>query len=174
MSYGFSTRDENRIRGREEDDREGAFIKTVTIRGVDGRIYDEFSQIIQSSGLTMGEAISKMMRDISKDFDDVFPQLSARNLKYLVNKDKIRVQHYGHLSVSLKDLEEADKSVSFQHIDHLTLEPDITVEAFETYIRSIQHCGTLRVPDVLPKLLLYSKVGHCENIEVYNPNTEEM
>ena len=173
MNIEFKSRDERELPVTEEKPDERAIIKTVTIRGVDGRIYDEFSQIIQRSGLTIGEAITKMMHDISKDFDDVFPQLSARNLKYMVNKDKIRVQHYDQLSISLKDLEEADKSVSFQHIDHLTLEADINLESFDTYIRNIQHCGTVKVPETLPKLLLYSKISHCNNIEVYSPLKKE-
>ena len=132
MSYGFNDRDEKTPPDNEVRPTESPVFKTVTIRGVDGRIYDDFSQIIQMSGLTIGEAITKMMRDVSKDFDEVFPQLSAQNLKYIINKVRLTVQHYDRLSISLKDLEEADKSIIFQHIDQLTLEADITLDAFET------------------------------------------
>ena len=185
MSFGFRERDERtppeRTReriGTEKDERERTneerpALKTVTIRGVDGRIYDDFSQVIQMSGLTIGEAITKMLRDVSKDFDEVFPQLSAKNLKYMINKDRISVQHYDSLSISLKDLEEADKSISFQHISQLTLEEDITTDAFETYIKNIQHCSYVRVPAILPKLLIYSKISYCGNIEVYSPEKME-
>jgi len=168
MDYGFRDRDKNRSerRGREFPD-ENKSIKNVTIRGVDGQIYDEFSQVIQSSGMTMGDALSKMMRDVSRDFDEVFPKLSATNLKYMMKKDKISVEHFDNLSVSLKDLEETDKRVRFQHIRCLTIEEDITIEAFETYIARIEHCGIVRIPEVLPKLLIYSKISHSDQIEIY-------
>jgi len=174
MSYGFSYRDEKTPPEKTTSyDEERPTLKTVTIRGVDGRIYDEFSQVIQMSGLTIGEAITKMMRDVSKDFDEVFPQLSAKNLKYIITKDRIQVQHYDTLSISLKDLEEADKSISFMHINQLTFEEDITLDAFETYIKNIQHCKQVRIPAILPKLLIYSKISYCGNIEVYSPEKTE-
>jgi len=167
MDYGMRARDEDRSeRGRRFPD-ENKSSKTVTIRGVDGQIYDEFSQVIQSSGMTMGDAMSKMMRDVSRDFDEVFPKLSAMNLKYMMKKDKISVEHFDNLSVSLKDLEETDKRVRFQHIRSLTIEEDITIEAFETYVARIEHCGTVRISEVLPKLLIYSKIAHCDQIEIY-------
>jgi len=168
MEYGSRARDEDRSeRVRRRFPEENKSSKTVTIRGVDGQIYDEFSQVIQSSGMTMGDAISKMMRDVSRDFDDVFPKLSAMSLKYMMRKDKITVQHFDTLSVSLKDLEETDKRVRFQHIRSLTIESDITVEAFETYVAGIEHCGIVRIPNVLPKLLIYSKISHCDQVEIY-------
>jgi len=143
----YRDRDENSRTRAERPEREtkeeNKSIKTVTIRGVDGQIYDEFSQVIQASGMTMGDAVSKMMRDVSKDFDEVFPMLSAMSLKYMVKKDKITVKHY------------------------LTIKSDVTTEAFETYIDKIEHCETVRVPQVLPKLLIYSKIAHCDRVEIY-------
>jgi len=98
----YRDRDENSRTRAERPEREtkeeNKSIKTVTIRGVDGQIYDEFSQVIQASGMTMGDAVSKMMRDVSKDFDEVFPMLSAMSLKYMVKKDKITVKHYDDLT----------------------------------------------------------------------------
>ena len=170
MDYGSRARDEDRSERARRLPDGNTSSKTVTIRGVDGQIYDEFSQVIQSSGMTMGDAISKMMRDVSKDFDDVFPKLSAMSLKYMVRKDKITVEHFDTLSVSLNDLEDTDKRVRFQHIRSLTIEPDITVEAYETFVARIEHCGIVRVPDVLPKLLIYSKISHCEQIMIYPQN----
>ncbi len=171
MDYRFRDRDENSRTRAERPEREtkeeNKSIKTVTIRGVDGQIYDEFSQVIQVSGMTMGNAVSKMMRDVSKDFDEVFPMLSAMSLKYMVKKDKITVKHYDDLTVSLKDLEDAGKRVKFEHIGYLTIKSDVTTEAFETYIDKIEHCETVRVPNVLPKLLIYSKIAHCDRVEIF-------
>lgn len=170
MTFGFNSEDEDR-KIRETSVIEDRSIKTVTIRGVDGRIYDEFSRVIQSSGMTMGEAVSKMMRDVSRDFDEVFPMLSSKSFKYMVKKDKIVLEHFDELTVGLKDFEEADKRVQFQHIRCLTLESDVNAEAFETYIDEIEHCDVVRVPSVLPKLLIYSKISHCNEVEIYTPES---
>ena len=147
-------------------------LKSVTIRGVDGGGYDEFSQVIQMAGLTMGEAITKMMGDVMKDFDETFPDLSAESFRLMVKKDRINVQHHERLSISRKDLEDANRGIKFQHIRDLTFEADVTEEVFNTYVRSIQHCGTVRVPSVLPKLQIYAKIAHTDVIEIYDAEDE--
>lgn len=169
--------DKDEIREKVEDAveraRVRASLKNITIRGVDERTYDEFSKTIQLSGLSMGEAITKMMQDVMKDFDDVFPELSAKNLKFLVKKDRIRVSSYRTMSISKKDLVDADKRVRFRHIDELVFEDDVTSDLFAIYVDSISHCETVRVPSVLPKLLIYSKISHANNIEIYDVESEE-
>ena len=148
-------------------------LKSVTIRGVDGGVYDEFSQVVQMAGLTMGEAVTKMMGDVMRDFDETFPDLSAESFRMMVKKDKIAVQHHERLSVSRKDLEDANKGIVFQHIRSLTFEADVTEEVFNTYVRNIQHCGTVRVPSVLPKLQIYAKIAFTDDIEIYDVEDEQ-
>jgi len=148
-------------------------LKSVTIRGVNGGIYDEFSQVVQMAGLTMGEAVTKMMGDVMRDFDETFPDLSAESFRMMVKKDKIAVQHHERLSVSRKDLEDADRSIVFQHIRMLTFDADVTEEVFNTYVRRIQHCDTVRVPSVLPKLQIYAKIAFTDNIEIYDAEEEQ-
>jgi hypothetical protein len=143
-------------------------LKSVTIRGVDGAVYDKFSQVVQMAGLTMGEAITKMMGDVMRDFDENFPDLSAESFRMMVKMDKIAIEHHERLSVSKRDLEDANRSIIFEHIRSLTFEADVTEEAFNTYVRKIQHCGTVRVPSVLPKLQIYSKIEFTDNIEIYD------
>jgi hypothetical protein len=147
-------------------------LKSVTIRGVDGGTYDEFSSVVQMAGLTMGEAITKMMGDVMRDFDEVFPDLSAASLKLMAKKDRIKVQHHRKMSISRADLEEADRSVKFLHIDELTFEEDVTKEVFNTYVRGVEHCQNVRVPSILPKLLIYSKISFTSNIEIYQVGSE--
>lgn len=156
---------------RNQDER--PTLKSVTIRGVNGGIYDEFSQVVQMAGLTMGEAVTKMMGDVMRDFDETFPDLSAESFRMMVKKDKIAVQHHERLSVSRKDLEDADRSIVFQHIRMLTFDADVTEEVFNTYVRRIQHCETVRVPSVLPKLQIYAKIAFTDNIEIYDAEEEQ-
>lgn len=148
-------------------------LKNITIRGVDASVYDEFSKVMKLANLTMGEAITKMMSDVMKDFDEVFPKLSAKSMKLLVKKDKISVRQYRNLSISKKDLVEADKGVSFQHIENLTFEKDVTKEVFTMYVRKIEHCDTVRLSSAIPRLLIYSKISFSKNIEIYEPGEGE-
>lgn len=164
--------DKDDIREKVED-AVRASLKNITIRGVDERTYDEFSQTIRLASLSMGKAITKMMQDVMKDFDDVFPELSAKNLKFLVKKDRIRVDNYRTISISKKDLMDADKRVRFRHIDELVFEDDVTSDLFSTYVDNISHCETVRVPSILPKLLIYSKISHANNIEIYEVSDKE-
>ena len=152
----------------ENQDEASPTLKSVTIRGVDGGVYDEFSQVIQMAGLTMGEAVTKMMGDVMRDFDEVFPDLSAESFRMMVKMDKIAIQHQDRISVSKGDLEAANRSVIFQHIRSLSFEADVTEEAFNTYVRKIQHCDTVRVPSALPKLQIYSKIEFTDNVEIYD------
>ena len=159
--------------GIDSQDETRPTLKSVTVRGVNGAIYDEFSKAIQMAGLTIGEALTKMMGDIMKDFDETFPDLSAESFKLMVKKDRINVQHHEKLSISRKDLEDANKGIEFQHIKNLTFEANVTEEVFNMYVRSIQHCGIVKVPSVLPKLHIYSMITFTDYIEIYDVEDEQ-
>ncbi|MFX0062469.1 MAG: hypothetical protein ACFFC7_09810 [Candidatus Hermodarchaeota archaeon] len=141
--------------------------KNVTIRGIDSRVYDEFSHAIKSLGITLGEAISRMMGDVLKDFNGKFPELSSRFFRNGAQLPTASISGHGILSVNKKDLIEANARFSFSHIDQLTFEPDVTPETFTRHVRSIDHCDQVKIPSILPKLLVYSKIRRCESIEIY-------
>lgn len=139
--------------------------KNITIRGINAEIYSEFSKKIKSLDMNIGDALSKMMTDINKDFDDTFPQISSKSLKV---KARLYIEHYNELSVNKNDLEESGGRVIFQHIKHLTLEADVTKEVFLEYVGRIQHCQVVKIPSSIPKLLAYSKIQFGNEIEIYD------
>ncbi|MFW9992690.1 MAG: hypothetical protein ACFFD4_11640 [Candidatus Odinarchaeota archaeon] len=141
--------------------------KNVTIRGIDAQIYDDFSQNMKILGMTMGDAITKMMKDILTDFDGTFPSLSAKILKTEAKLPKLTIFEHDHISISAEDLVEADARTSFHNIDFLEFEPDITKELFLRYVNHISDCKTVKLPSILPKLLVYSKIRNCDEIEIY-------
>jgi hypothetical protein len=157
----------------EERGQEATTLKNITIRGVDARVYDEFSQVMRGVEVTMGEALTRMMGDVLRDFDEVFPTLSAESLRYMMKRDKISISHYGTLRISRKDLVEADRRVNFNHIKELIFEDDVTEEALNTYVGHIDHCDTVVFPSTLPKLLIYSKTQFTKNIETYDVGRQE-
>lgn len=152
--------------------RRGDSVKNVTIRGIEADVYSEFSQQMKILGMTMGDAITKMMTDVLKDFDEVFPDLSAMSIRSKA-RPKGHIEHHDELSISARDLVEANAVMRFSHIGFLEIEPDVTRDLFVRYIRNISHCGQVRVPAVLPKLLVYSKVHFCKDIEIYDVKKPE-
>ena len=147
-------------------------LKTITVRGIDSNIYDQFSKTIQSAEMNIGSAINKMMYDVMKDFDEVFPDLSAENLRSEVKKSKISITGSNFLSINKDDLISADKRVSFSHIEHLRFEADITKEIFIEYVRSVNHCDFVEVPSILPKLIVLSRINHSNKVEIYKVEEE--
>ncbi len=145
-------------------------LKNITIRGINPDLYDEFTQRVKTLNLSIGDAVNRMMTDIIEDFNGTFPQLSARGTFGKLALEKAYIAHHDKLSISKRDLEEANTVFYFQHIDQLIIEPDVDLETFQTYIHSIQHCGLVKIPNILPKLLLLSKIRFCEKIEVYKSN----
>jgi hypothetical protein len=157
-------------------------LKNVTIRGIDSEVYDQFSYKIKNLRMNLGDAITKMMNDILVDLNDSLdhlPALRARTTFDRFKLKRIRINHFDQLKVGRADLEESDKMVEFSHIDRLTFLPDVTREVFSKYVQGVSHCGTVRVPSIFPKLIMYSKLQFCDRIDVYeveeskNTSTED-
>jgi hypothetical protein len=160
-----------RIHDRNERRRR---LKHITIRGINPDLYEEFTEKVKTLGMHMGEAVNQMMTDIIGDFDDSFPSLSAKGTFGKVPLEKAHISHHAELSIGRKDLEEANVRFYFSHIDELTVESDVDLETFQKYILEIRDCRFLRIPKVLPKLLLLSKIRHCDEIDTYTVESKEL
>ncbi|MHA2225869.1 MAG: hypothetical protein ACXAC8_11730 [Candidatus Hodarchaeales archaeon] len=159
----------------DNENNTGPKLKNITIRGINSNIYEDFSQSMKMLNMTIGDAVSKMMRDVMIDLDETFTDFDLRSplssTKKLFGRiEKVSINHHDKLEISAKDLLEADASISFSHIDKLIIRPDVTRELFNKHIRSISHCDTVRLPSILPKLLLLSRINFCDKVEVYPVN----
>ncbi|MFX0052641.1 MAG: hypothetical protein ACFFAJ_03250 [Candidatus Hodarchaeota archaeon] len=155
------------------DEEEGSRkLKNVTIRGINSEIYDEFSHSMKMLNMTIGDAVTKMMRDIIDDLDESFSDLripSRLSSKKLFGRlERAAVKHHKKIIITGKDLVEANSALSFSHIGELIISSDVTRELFNKHIRHISHCRRVRVPDILPKLLLLSRIKFCRNVEIYS------
>ena len=145
-------------------------LKHISIRGVNAAIYDEFSTKVGELDIKIGEALTQMMRDVLQNFDDTFPELSSESLKKIAKLNSGTIQHMKNVTISRKDLVDADMRVHFQHISGLKFEPDVDEETFNTFVGSIQHCNQIKIPSILPKLKILSRLQHCSNIKIYDPD----
>jgi hypothetical protein len=159
------------------NEEEGSLkLKNVTIRGINSEIYDEFSHSMKMLNMTIGDAVTKMMRDIIDDLDESFSDLKIRSKlsskKLFDRLERAAVKHHRRLIINGKDLTEANAALSFSHIGELMISSDVTRELFNKHIRHISHCQTVRVPEILPKLLLLSRIKFCRNIEIYSADND--
>lgn len=148
--------------------RRGREHKSVTIRGINTEIYEQFAKKMKISDMNIGDAMSKMMTDVMADFDEIFPDLSSESLRNQIPLKRISISHHDELSISRKDLEDANATISFNNIDELTFEKDVTKEDFLKFVRSINNCEEVRLPSVLPKLIALSLMNSCESVEMYD------
>lgn len=147
--------------------------KNVTIRGIDADTYDDFSQNMKILGMTMGEAISKMMKDVLADFDGTFPAISAKTFRKAARLPKLSIVDHDHISIQAQDLAESESRIVFHDIKFLEFEPNVTRELFLRHVSHISDCKLVRLPAILPKLLVLSKIRDCSEIEIYESEVDK-
>ena len=124
--------------------------------------------------MNIGDAITRMMQDVIKDFDGTFPDIRSGILKGKEQLRKIEIIHNEELQISNNDLVQANARINFVRIGTLDIRPDVTQESFNKYIREIIRCNNIRVPNILPKLVILSKIIRYEKIEIYDVETNEV
>lgn len=140
--------------------------KTISIRGVNSDIYEQFSNKIKMMEMNLGEALSKLMEDVINTFDDEFPDLSASALK-LSALGKLSISHHRDIRVTKEDLVGAERAVAFEHCRNLEFAPDVDKDTFLSYVKSISHSRGVRIPNMASKLVLLSRIQFCEDVEFY-------
>ncbi|OLS22289.1 MAG: hypothetical protein HeimC3_31660 [Candidatus Heimdallarchaeota archaeon LC_3] len=156
-----------------DQDRDSG-VKNVTIRGIDSNTYLEFSKAVKILNMNIGDAITRMMQDVIKDFDGTFPGIRPGILKGKEQLKKIEIEYNEELKISNDDLIQANARISFERIGTLDIKSDVTQESFNKYIREIYRCKNVRVPNILPKLIILSKIVRYEKIEIYDVETNEV
>ncbi len=141
-------------------------LKSISIRGVNADVYEQFVNKTKKLNMNIGNAISKLMQDVVSSFDEEFPQISAGSLRS-ANKMPLSIVGHVDLSISKQDLEEPGEKIAFVNITNLSFTPDIDKKTFQKYISKIVSCRGVRIPNILPKLVLLSKLVECKNIEIY-------
>ncbi|MHA2364839.1 MAG: hypothetical protein ACXAC7_12865 [Candidatus Hodarchaeales archaeon] len=150
-----------------ENEEQISKTKNIAIRGIDARMYEIFSRKIQAMGMQMGDAFNKIMQEILKNIDEVFPEIDASTLQSTDFLPTISIYKQEEVSISKNDLIEAESRLSINKIEKLIFKEDISKEEFKRYIISIVGCKTLLIPKKVPKLLVLSKISDIERIEYY-------
>ncbi|BCS94010.1 hypothetical protein [Metallosphaera javensis (ex Sakai et al. 2022)] len=149
--------------------------RTVTIRGIDSKLYERLVNLARETGKTVGEvtnqAIGNFLSAISeaemitsnvkdgikstgKAFIDGFNE-SKRNV--------LVVSNIGEITVFKSEIISTGRPVSFRNIGKLIL-PDIDQDTLERYVDSIISVDELVVPPSINKLMITRKARFVKRI----------
>ena len=140
----------------------------LLIKEIDELLYNDFYNLSKKLNYNPGEIITSLMEDFVLKFDGAFPDFSADSLKKLMKKQtRITITHQEKLTITnedLLDLSDASVVINFNNIDTLEF-INVDLDIFKEFVYSINHCNLVRVPDTIPKLLLYTKCYDCSYFE---------
>jgi len=142
----------------------------LLIKVIDELLYKDFINLSKKLGYNPEELLAFLMEDFILKFNGEFPDFSADSLKKLMKKQaEISVSHQDQLTITnedLLDLSETNIKVTFNNIDTLEF-VNVDLKTFMEFVGSINHCYHVRVPQTIPKLLLYIKCHQCSYLEFF-------
>jgi hypothetical protein len=119
-----------------------------------------------SKGYLMNELISFVNEKLNGNNLKDLPKVTAKEFLQYMNLDlpSASINHRKKLKVLDKDFEEVECRFSFNHIRELDLS-DISLQSFHRYVKSVNHCKHVIISNNLPKLIVYAKLNHCDEIQ---------
>ena len=149
--------------------------RTVTIRGVDSKLYERLVNLARETGKTVGEITNQAIGNFLSAISE------AEMIKYNVN-DSIKstgnafidgfnetkrnvfvVSNIGEITVFKSEIVNAGRPVSFRNIGKLIL-PDIDQDTLDKYVDSIISVDELVIPPSINKLMLMRKAKFVKRI----------
>ncbi|UCG02904.1 MAG: hypothetical protein JSW11_02730 [Candidatus Heimdallarchaeota archaeon] len=142
----------------------------LLIKEIDEMLYNDFYNLSKKLNYNPGEVLTSLMEDFVLKFDGVFPEFSADSLRKLMKRQpEISINHQDQLTITNKDLldlTETNLKINFNNIDTLEF-VNVDLKTFKDFVSSINHCHLVRVPQTIPKLLLYTKCHQCSYFEFF-------
>lgn len=140
--------------------------KSITIRGVDLELYENFTTKLKEYNMNVGEAFSQMMDDILKNFDEIFNESTAHDyVEQQRRLPRLTIESHQELAISAKDLIDTKSKVSFREITSLKFDESVTKEIFLKYVRDIRRCGLVQFGKEFPRLIALAYSEDCDNVE---------
>ncbi len=132
-------------------------VKTVTIRGVDKTLYDQFVSLSKMWGHSIGRIFSRLITHYKKDFPAVIGPHRFRKILMGSIENLETIEGEKNLIISKEDLAEAGEKVKFvfKNIEKLTLKDDIDTKTILKHIHRIRNCNVTK-PENVSNLIWYS------------------
>lgn len=122
----------------------------VTIRGIDARVYRDFSAEARKRNKPIGELVTHALNSY----------IGKGRLHMVERMDKVEVTE-----ADLKMLQKYEKKACFDHLNIIEFKGKIDWELFDKTIESIGHVNTLIIPKSLTKFQIASKCYRIGDIK---------
>jgi hypothetical protein len=142
-----------RVKNMNSHDKEEK--STITIRGINKKIYNRLATLSREMDKTIGELVNEAM--------SMFVTMTG--MIEGVDKNIMVIRGIETLRVSKEELENIDRKVLFMNIDELILDKHLTTEIFEGKIHKILNVNRLKIEGNVNKLVVYSKCLNVKDIE---------
>ncbi len=143
------------------EEKEGK--KTISIRGLDERLYEQIVLLARESGKTIGEILNEAMKILLATVNkaSTIGKGFVEGLKESTNT--LEVTGIEELVIERNDIESIDKPIVFKNIKRLEIADDVPYELFDKKVKSIILCNELIIPRNYPKLKVAQK---CRLVKV--------
>jgi len=125
---------------------------TVTIRGIDKKIYNKLSGLAKELNKTVGELMNEAMSLV----------ITLRGKIESIDSTILLIEGISRLTLSGEELKELDKKILIQNVDELIFEKDVETTHVKEKIYRLMNIGKIHVKGKINKLILYSK---CINVK---------
>lgn len=149
--------------------------KTITIRGIDEKLYRKLTEIARNSGKTVGEVANQAFRiflELSNTAKQTASGVIESGKSFLEGFKEgmgnfIVISDIDELTVNKEELAEAGKPIIFRNIKRLTL-LGVTDVDIANYVQEINNVDELIVPPNINKIKLSQKCRMVRRIVVQN------
>ncbi|ABP95676.1 MULTISPECIES: hypothetical protein [Metallosphaera] len=149
--------------------------RTVTIRGVDSKLYERLVNLARETGKTVGEITNQAIGNFLSAISEA--EMITYNVKDSIKstgkafidgfnetkRNVFVVSNIGEITVFKSEIVSAGKPVSFRNIGKLIL-PDIDQDTLDKYVDSIISVDELIIPPSINKLVLIRKAKFVKRI----------
>ncbi|QKQ99196.1 hypothetical protein GWK48_01205 [Metallosphaera tengchongensis] len=149
--------------------------KTVTIRGIDSKLYERIVKLAHDTGKTVGELTNQAMSQFLSAVAEA--EMITYNVKDSIKntgkafidgfneskKNVLVISNIGELTVYKSEIISSNKIISFRNIGKLSL-PDLDQETLDKYIDSLVYIDELVIPPSINKILLMQKAKFIKKI----------
>jgi hypothetical protein len=135
----------------------GSEKKTVTIRGVDKHLYDQFVSLAGLTGSNIGHIFSFAIQSYTKDTHMFFPRHFRRIVIHKQPEESIElIDNQSELILSKADLTSAGNHVSymFKNIDRLVFDESVDNSTLLHHVNRIRKCNVEALGEISKLFLL--------------------
>jgi len=165
----------------EKNNEEKKEYKTITIRGIDEKLYKKIVSLSKETGETVGELVNrglKMVIDAMSTGSSFIRKAVVPGKAFMEGlsqawekkgevQEAMIISDIGELELSKEDLEVTEKRIVFKKIGKLTIKPDVNFDLFKEKVESIILVDELYIPNTFPKLEIASMSRMVKKISSY-------